>query len=210
MLAEKTIELLSINEYLSGESISDIRHELINGEVYAMSGAKVAHNRLTMTFAYKLKDYIENHSETHKTYDIFTSDMKVRIGDNFYYPDVVVTCEEDLSLDALYTEKPLVIIEVLSKSTRKIDHNIKRTDYTRIPSLEEYILVEQDIAEIEIVRKSQGWKPQYYFLGDDLLIESLNCSLSVESIYQRVNNEDMKDFLNANLALETAVKDKAG
>lgn len=185
---------ISVEDYLLGEQDGDIRHEMIDGEIYAMTGARVNHNRLTSAFATKIGAYLESENSRQQNCEFFISDMKVRVGDNFFYPDLVVICDENLSADALYTEKPLIIIEVLSKSTRKIDHTIKRQQYTSIPSLQEYILVEQDIAEIEVVRRDQHWQPQRYFLGDELQLESLGLSLDVAAVYQRVDNVDVHEY----------------
>ncbi|WP_349307081.1 Uma2 family endonuclease [Acinetobacter corruptisaponis] len=75
------------------------------------------------------------------------SDMKVKIDDCYFYPDVLVDCS-DLADDSVFTETPTIIVEVLSKSTRQIDRVIKREKYLQIPTLQEYILIEQGIAEI--------------------------------------------------------------
>ena len=84
---------------------------------------------------------------------------------------------------------------MLSKSTRRIDETSKRFAYINIPSLQEYVLIEQDIVDIEVIRRSEGWISKHYYLGDEVTFESIDLSLSVEEIYQRVNNEDMLEFL---------------
>lgn len=73
------------------------------------------------------------------------SDIKVKIDDCYFYPDVLVDCS-DLADDSVFTETPTIIVEVLSKSTRHIDRVIKREKYLQIPTLQEYILIEQGIA----------------------------------------------------------------
>ena len=95
----------------------------------------------------------------------------------------------------LYTESPIIIVEVLSKSTRRTDQTIKRTAYLQIPTLLEYVLIEQDIVDIEVVRKSEGWQSKHYFLGDSVHFDALGITLSVEEIYDRVDNEDMREWL---------------
>ncbi len=121
--------------------------------------------------------------------------MKVKVGSNFFYPDVIVDCNFDES-QPYYTESPVIIVEVLSKSTRRTDETTKRTAYINIPSLQEYVLIEQDFVDIEVVRKSEGWQSSHYFLGDEVTFESIDLTLLVEEIYLRVHNEDMIEFLS--------------
>ena len=83
---------------------------------------------------------------------------------------------------------------MLSKSTRRIDETTKRRLYQTLPSLQEYILIEQDIVDIEICRRSQGWQPEHYFMGDDITFAAIALTLSVNDIYERVVNEDVRTF----------------
>ena len=195
MLAQNIIERLSSEDYLAGELKSEVKHELIEGEAVAMAGASLNHNRLSGTLFRKFGNHLEKSSHTFQHCEVFIADMKVHIGGYFFYPDIIATCEEVTDSQQGYTENPLLIVEVLSKSTRKIDQTTKRVAYTNIPTLQEYVLIEQDFVEIEIVRKKQGWQPCYYYLGDTIHFESLGLNLSVEEIYARVDNEDMRFLL---------------
>ena len=103
-------------------------------------------------------------------------------------------CEFDES-QTYFTDSPVIIVEVLSKSTRRIDESTKLISYINIPSLKEYVLIEQDYVDIQVIRRSEGWLPRHYFLGDEITFESIDLSLAVEDIYSRVNNSDMNDFL---------------
>jgi len=85
-------------------------------------------------------------------------------------------------------------IEVLSKSTKKTDRTLKRLAYQNIPSLEEYVLVEQDNCEVEVFCRKNAWLPDYYYLGDKVIFESVGVTLSVEDIYYQVNNEDILEY----------------
>lgn len=180
---------ISTTEYLEGEALSDSKHELIDGDVYAMAGTSVNHERISMNISRK----IGNHLET-SICEPLGSDMKVKANSNFYYPDTIVDCNFD-EATPYYTDSPKLIVEVLSKSTRRIDQTIKRADYLSIPSLEEYILIEQDIVDIEVVRRLEGWQSKHYYLGDEFTLESINLALSVEDIYHRVKNEDVIEYL---------------
>ncbi|PTQ89596.1 Uma2 family endonuclease [Agitococcus lubricus] len=187
----KKVNFVSEQDYLEGEKNSDIKHEYMDGDVYAMSGAHANHNRLAGNFHTALNVHLKG-----KPCQPYMSDMKVKIGRNFFYPDVLVDCSD---VDGYFTETPTLIIEVLSKSTRKMDETTKRLLYLQIPTLLEYILVEQDIVRIEVARRSEGWQPMRYFLGDEIVLESVGLTLQVEDIYERVNNEDMREWLAAKL-----------
>lgn len=183
----KKINFVSEQDYLEGEKISDIKHEYMDGDVYAMSEAHANHNRISLNFATALSAHLKG-----KPCQPYMSDMKVKIDRNYFYPDVLVDCSD---VDGYFTETPILIIEVLSKSTRKMDETTKRLLYLQIPTLLEYILVEQDIVRIEVARRSEGWQPMRYFLGDEIVLESVGLTLQVEDIYERVNNEDMREWL---------------
>lgn len=184
-----THQNISQAEYLEGEALSDIKHELIDGDVYAMADTSVNHERLSTNLLIAIGAHLKT-----SPCEPFGSDMKVKADSNFYYPDVIVDCSFDESTP-YYIDSPKLIVEVLSKSTRRIDQTIKRTDYVSIPTLEEYILIEQDIVGIEVVRRSQGWQSKYYYLGDEFTLDSIGITLTVEDIYHRVKNDDVIEYL---------------
>ena len=186
--AEKD-ELISVEDYLTDELARDIKHELIDGVIYAMAGASANHERISGNIAAEFRNHLKR-----TPCESFSSDMKVKVGSRFFYPDVLVDCSFDES-QPYYTESPVIIVEVLSKSTRRMDETTKLMSYINIPSLQEYVLIEQDFVDIEVVRRSEGWRPRHYFLGDQVHFESINLPLSVEEIYSRVKNEDMLEFL---------------
>jgi Uma2 family endonuclease len=180
---------ISEADYLAGELISEIKHEYINGEVYAMAGASRIHNIITNNIARQFGNHLEN-----TRCITFTSDMKIKAAGDFFYPDVSVVCNDEQG-DDYYTEAPIIIVEVLSKSTRRVDKTIKLQAYKSLESLQEYVLIEQDCIEIEICRRSANWFPARYYLGDEMTFESIGLTLSVAEIYQRVENEEMRDYL---------------
>ncbi len=188
-LAISKTAYLSEQDYLEAEKVSDVKHEYFDGEIFAMSGAKANHQRITMNVGSAFHNHLKD-----TPCEAFISDMKVRAdrGNKYFYPDVVVSCNQDGDSD--FTESPRLVIEVLSNSTRKFDKDLKRKIYQTIPSLEEYVLIEQDHVEIEISRKSEDWHSSYYFLGDDVTFESIGLTLPVLEIYQRVENKELQDF----------------
>ncbi|OHU85070.1 MULTISPECIES: Uma2 family endonuclease [Pseudoalteromonas] len=180
---------LSPEAYLLGESTSTVKHELIDGQVYAMAGASANHERICQNMARKLGNHLED-----SPCEPFGSDMKVRVRDNFYYPDVLVDCNFDES-EPYFTTTPVIIVEVISRSTRKMDEKVKLLEYINIPTLEEYVVIEQDIADVTVYRKSDDWRSTHYFLGEDFYLKSIDCTVSVADIYRRVLNEDVRLFL---------------
>ncbi|WFP49260.1 Uma2 family endonuclease [Methylomonas sp. EFPC3] len=179
---------ISPEQYLAGERQSELRHQLIDGEVYAMTGGSENHNLLEGNIFNLFKNGLKG-----KPCKTFMSDMKLRIADDFFYPDVMVVCGEDKQ-DAYYKTAPVVIVEVLSKTTRKFDQTAKRLRCQTLPTLEEYVLVEQDKGEIQVFRRNQHWQSFYYYLGDQIEFAALDLSLSVADIYEQVDNEDVVAF----------------
>ena len=133
---------IAVEDYLQGELSSDIKHEYVNGDVYAMAGASEAHNLVTGNLFAALHNHLRGTS-----CKVFVSDMKTYIQtktvDRFYYPDIQVCCQKE---DAAhyYKQSPTLIIEVLSDSTQRADRVEKFDNYRQIKSLEEYVLVSQD------------------------------------------------------------------
>lgn len=195
-LPQRKINYISEKDYLEGEKISQIKHEYVDGEVYAMSGASKNHQRLIARLVQKIGNHLED-----TPCDVFSSDIKVQAesGRNYFYPDVVVSCNREDEEDEYYTRTPRLVIEVLSKSTRKFDKTLKREIYQTIPTVEEYVLIEQDHVEITIFRKSDDWKASYYFLGDEVTFTSIDLTLPVLEIYKRVENQELRDFYEQKL-----------
>jgi len=188
-LAKIYNETISESDYLQGELISEVKHELIDGYAYAMAGASISHNRIVTNITGEFHSSLKN-----TPCEPFSSDMKVKVADNFYYPDSMVVCDQK-SNDFGITDAPLIIVEVLSKSTRRIDHTLKRTAYQQLPSLQEYVIIEQDLVDIEVCRRNKHWQSEHYYLGDDVFFGSINLNLSVVDIYDRVVNSDIHDYL---------------
>lgn len=208
MSVAQKIDGISPDEYLQGELASDFRYELIGGYAYAMAGASKNHERISGNLYRKIGNHLEG-----SPCEPFGSDMKVRVESDFFYPDVTVVCD-DKSDNDYYTDSPVIVVEVLSKSTRRTDETIKRQQYLRIPTLQEYVLIEQDVVDIEVVRRSEGWQSKRYYMGDEITLGSIGLTVSVEAIYHRVQNEDVRDYLakkeeEAELAGEEAAQNTA-
>ena len=174
--------LISEEDYLAGEEQSRVKHEYVNGQVYAMAGASANHNLISVNMVTLLNAALPDHCE------VFMADMKVRVATKydliFYSPDVMVSCTaEDRA--TYYREKPCLIIEVLSPSTRRQDFFEKFWTYQHIPTLQEYLLLDQDVRKATLFRRSKNWQPEVYLEGT-FHLESVNLEISLESLYRRV------------------------
>jgi Uma2 family endonuclease len=180
---------ISEEDYLKGELLAETKHEYIDGQVFAMAGASENHNLLSVNILTELKNQLKG-----TPCRAFVADMKVKVEHGFFYPDVMVVCQQD-NENEYFKNSPIIIVEVLSKSTRHFDQTNKRLRYQKIPSLEEYVLIEQDKGEIQVFSKKDHWQSFYYYLGDEITFSSLGVTVRVEDIYYQVNNEDVLDFL---------------
>ncbi|GAA5015558.1 Uma2 family endonuclease [Acinetobacter puyangensis] len=180
----------SEQDYFALEHTSELRHEYIDGEVFAMVGGSFNHARLVSTFSRLIGNHLEGHP-----CEVFAESTKLKVSlnhskNNYLYPDVVVDCSTDEAKDNMLTT-PVLIIEVISSSSHRHDKLTKRHLYEQIPALQEYVTVEQNSVEISIRRRRTGWQIEQFFLGDDVNFESIQLTVSVETLYQRVDNEEM-------------------
>jgi Uma2 family endonuclease len=183
---------LTESEYLRGELTAEIKHELINGEAYAMAGASADHNRISGNLYAELKAGLKG-----RECEPFISDMKVSAEGDFYYPDVMVVCDKHENDSDYVKYAPVLVVEVLSQSTRMFDHSIKQKKYLNIASLEYYVLIEQDFCEVSVLSRSAGFIPKYYYLGDEITFSAINVTVAVNDIYERVENDDKKRYLES-------------
>ena len=181
-------QLLTEEEYLEGENLSDVKHEYIDGRVYAMVGATWGHNTISGNIFRKMGNHLEG-----KPCKPGTSDVKIKVENNFYYPDVLVDCSNTMNRKSLFTENPTIIVEVLSDSTQTYDRKGKFDAYRNIPSLEEYVLVEQNLICVYIFRRDQNWHGEIYSKGEKVTFESIGLTLPIEEIYRDVDFEEFKE-----------------
>ncbi len=186
-------ELITEEDYLKNELCSNIKHEYINGELYAMAGASDNHNKACGNIFLELKSSLKKKGSKCVTY---IADMRLKQGSKYYYPDVMVVCSEDND-DKYNKTAPVILVEVLSASTRKKDLTTKRFYYQNIPSLQEYVLIEQDKAEIQVCCRNKHWQSQYYYLGDNITFESIEVTISVEDIYYQIDSEELLTYLQS-------------
>ena len=183
MQAIQNAASLSVEDYLAGELTSEIRHEYIGGLVYAMAGVSSEHNIICLNLAFALRSHLRG-----KPCQVFMADVKARLRiadeDIFYYPDVMVTCDPR-DTERYFKRFPKLLIEVLSPETERIDRREKFSSYTRIETLEEYILVAQDTIEVTVFRRASNWRPEAANQPQQQLrIPSLDFAFSLSAIYE--------------------------
>ena len=180
---------ITVEEYLEGEQLSDLRHEYFDGTVKAMAGATVRHNIAAGWVYRKLQAGLAG--GPCKT---FISDVKIRTHarqkDLFYYPDVMVCCDPR-DQHPLYREYPKLIVEVLSQDENK-DLVEKYFAYPRIESVEEYVIIRPDPepGNFEVYRhlKSEGWDPGISVAGGILRLESVGVDLDLDELRRELQS----------------------
>jgi Uma2 family endonuclease len=178
-------DFVSVEEYLASEAASEVRHEYLGGLVYAMAGETTDHNQIVGNLYFALRQHLKG-----KMCRLYMSDIRVnfdlRNDEYFYYPDLIVTCDRRDN-HKRFVRHPKLIIEVLSESTERVDKREKFFAYTSMPSLEEYVLVEQAAREATVFRRADGWKAtKASGAKAKLALKSLKFALPLTSVYEGV------------------------
>jgi len=182
------IKYISSEEYFEMEKYAVFKSEYYHGELFAMSGASVNHNLITMNTGASLHTSLRN-----SNCFVFPSDIKVQVDEamHYTYPDISIVCG-DIKYAANRNDvisNPIVIIEILSKSTADYDKGSKFTAYKHIDSLQDYILIDQYSYHVEYYHKLD--KMEWNFkdiknLNNFFTIKSINVELKLSDIYYRV------------------------
>lgn len=177
---------ISVQDYLSGEQNARHRHEYVAGEVYAMVGASNTHNRIATNATVSLGTQLRG-----KNCQVFNSDTKIRVrmpsGTRFYYPDASVVCQTNSPHES-FQDSPVVVIEVISESTRRTDELEKREAYLSVNSLFVYILVEQSSAAVAVYRRNdEGFTKEHYLKMEDVIpLPEIGCEVPLADLYENV------------------------
>ncbi len=186
MTAAPKLDLVSVEEYLAGELVSTIKHEYLGGFVYAMAGARNAHNLVASNVLGSL--YARLRGKNCRPYN---SDTKIRAKFlnhvRFYYPDASVICQPNPPNDS-FQDNPTVLVEVLSKGTRRTDVGEKKDVYLSIPTLAVYILVEQSSPKVLVFRRTEeGFVPEIHEgQGAVVPLPEIETELPLAEIYEAV------------------------
>ena len=180
---------LTPEEYITFERKAPFKNEFINGKIVAMSGASRAHNRITGDVFNAISNQLMG-----SDCEAFIGDMRVKAGAtaSYFYPDVVVACDEPRFEDNVFDTllNPIIVVEVLSPSTEADDRGEKFYRYRQLVSLQEYILISQDKVRVEhYLRRGAEWIPtELRELTDVLSLISIDCALPLQDIYRRVTS----------------------
>ncbi len=174
------------DEYLQMEEHSPIKHEYIDGQIYAMPGALDPHVTIALNLATLLRNHVRGSGCR-----VYISDMKARIEslNRFYYPDVMVTCDQRDQETAAYKRFPCLIVEVLSRSTEAFDRGDKFADYQNIETLQEYILINTKQQRIDCFRRNDEglWVLQFHTAKQNSLrFHSIDFETTIAAIYEDV------------------------
>ncbi len=178
-------------QYLELERTAEYKSEYYDGEMVAMSGAREAHNLITLNLARLLHDHVRS-----RGCRVYSLDVRVQMNAarTYTYPDVVVACGEREFLDSRRDTllNPTVIFEVLSPSTERHDRTRKFRNYKTIESLKQYVLVAADSPSIDVfTRPGEGdwtWK-NAYGLDEALELESIGCRLALADVYEDASSK---------------------
>lgn len=180
----KTDEMISVEDYLSGELAAETKHEYLGGVVHAMAGGKVGHNRASVNILRSLGSSLDG-----KSCEPFGSDMKVRIElpeqTRFYYPDVMVVCDS-LGDEETYQDKPVMVVEVLSESTKRVDMGEKREAYRAISTLRVLLLVDPARPHVTVDRRGAngGFDTEFFTVLDQMIpLPEISAELRMADVY---------------------------
>ena len=177
----------TVDEYLAYEADAEIKHEYIDGDIFAMSGGTRKHSRIitnvTTEIGLQLRDTACN---------IDSSDLRVKINDlRYVYPDLSVVCGDEIFTNENETTltNPTLIVEVMSPSSEKYDTGMKSTMYRSLPSLKAYLVVDQSQVFVQLyTRQENGWLLQEFDKRDQIIpLPMIKADLPLNEVYRDVN-----------------------
>jgi Uma2 family endonuclease len=188
MIAHSKQPKITVEEYLEWESLQEIRHEYVDGEVFGMTGGTIPHNLIALNLYTLLRPHLHQ-----KGCRAFVADVKVPISNQgpYYYPDLLVSCDERDRTAIKLIQYPTLIVEVLSPGTENYDRGGKFAQYRKLSTLQEYVLIESERVSVECYRRSenQRWIYEPFTTGDTIILESIGFSYAIELLYEDVQLE---------------------
>jgi Uma2 family endonuclease len=176
---------MTVAEYLESEKDGTVRHEYLDGEVYAMSGASKRHNLVSINLLTQLRERLRG-----GRCQVFIVGVKVFIEalNFFYYPDIVVTCDPKDNDDYI-VKRPVLVVEVESPSTAGIDRREKLMAYRKVESLHEYLRLSQDSISAEVHRRDDAgkWWIEQIAADQDLRLASVDLNVALSTLYEGVD-----------------------
>lgn len=172
-------EMMSDEEYFLFEEKSELRHELISGTLFEMSGLSIFHNNLVVRLSFLLYPFLKENK-----WQLIVESFKIKTPEgNYFYPDIAI-CFPDL--EKYFSEKPILLIEVLSDATRKYDLTDKFIQYQKIDTLQYYLCVEpeQQVVVFYCKQEDGEWMAETFTKDEQVIsLPKLNISLSLKDIY---------------------------
>ncbi|MCL1473249.1 Uma2 family endonuclease [Argonema antarcticum] len=176
---------MTAEEYLEWEAKQELRHEYVDGEIFAMTGGSIPHNDIALNFYRALYPHLRQ-----RGCRVNVSDVKVQANQNsrYFYPDLVVSCHPDDLKSRQFINYPKVIIEVLSPSTASYNRTKKLKYYRQIPTLQEYVLVDSEEIAVEVYHRGEGkmWHYYEYAEGDAIALQSIEFECAIDVVYEGV------------------------
>ncbi len=185
---EKNYQKMTPEEYLEWEAKQELRYEYIDGEILAMTGGTIPHNKVYFNLYTAVRPHLSQ-----RGCEPYVADVKVQANENsrYFYPDLVVTCHPYDLKARDFIQHPTLIVEVLSPSTASYDRGNKFKYYRQIPSLQEDVLVDSESTLVEVYRRGEGkmWFCNYYEAGEAIALESIEFQCPIEFLYEGVTFE---------------------
>ncbi|GET35350.1 Uma2 family endonuclease [Microseira wollei] len=176
---------MTVDEYLEWEARQEIRHEYVNGEIFAMTGGSIPHNDIALNLYTALRPHLRP-----RGCRVNVSDVKLQLSSSkaYFYPDVIVSCDPQDLNSRKFIQHPKLIVEVLSPGTEAKERGEKFTYYRTIPTLQEYVLIESEKIAVERYCRGEGkmWLYYPYTAGDIITLDSIEFELTIELLYEGV------------------------
>ncbi|HEY1889508.1 MAG TPA: Uma2 family endonuclease [Steroidobacteraceae bacterium] len=182
-LSEEEPLVMTWEEYLAFEERSPYRHEYVNGTVYAMGGASLAHNRITQQLVVAFRTHLRG-GPCEPFF--LEAKLQIRAGRDqiVYYPDAMVSCRPEDRTDQM-VRNPKLVVEILSKSTQHIDRREKAMSYRRVETIEEYVLIAQNQPRVIVHRRLEDWRPMLCSSADARVeLRSIGLNMPLAQIYE--------------------------
>ncbi|BDT66236.1 hypothetical protein os1_03950 [Comamonadaceae bacterium OS-1] len=182
---------LNILDFVAWENAQPTRNEFYRGEVFAMVGPRRVHGEVVGNVFAALKRHLHG-----SRFRVYGQSMKLQVADDaLFYPDVFVTCDaQDLRTDRIF-RAPTVVLEVLSPTTAGFDRGLKFATYRRIPSLQEYLLIDPVERSVELFRRNaQGlFELHDMTAAPNLVLASVGLEMSIADVFEGVEPGDTTD-----------------
>ncbi|MBO1347203.1 MAG: Uma2 family endonuclease [Hormoscilla sp. GUM202] len=179
-------------EYLDWEEKQPIKYEYMDGRMFAMTGGTIPHNEIAINLATALKTHLRG-----KGSKVLMADAKLGVSEKgpFYYPDVMVSCDERDRRAIKVIYHPCLVVEVLSPGTEAFDRGKKFQNYRRISTLKEYLLIDAEEITVECFRPKENgvWEISSYGEGDEVNLTSVDLSFPIEMLYEDVVLEGLEE-----------------